>query len=80
MRSLRPLIEQEKRDLEVALKRTKDSAEWRRLFVILNEECGKLKSALGPHYGNKVMKKLAVTTLPPGYFPTFRRCLSPETK
>lgn len=40
MRSLRPLIEQEKRDLEVALKRTKDSSEWKRLFIILGYDEG----------------------------------------
>ena len=40
MRSLRPLIEQENRDIEVALKRTKDLSEWKRLFVILSYDEG----------------------------------------
>lgn len=40
MRSLRPLNEQERRDLEAALKRAKDSSEWKRLFVILSYDEG----------------------------------------
>jgi len=40
MRSLRPLIEEERRDLETALKRTKDCSEWKRLFVILSYDEG----------------------------------------
>lgn len=40
MRSLRPLIHQEKRDLEADLLKTKDLAEWKRLFVILNYDEG----------------------------------------
>ena len=40
MRSLRPLTEEERRGLEADLKRTKDSAEWKRLFVILSYDEG----------------------------------------
>jgi transposase len=40
MRSLRPLLPQEKKDLEASLLRTKDLAEWKRLFVILNYDEG----------------------------------------
>lgn len=40
MRSLRPLIDQEKTDLETSLLKTKDLAEWKRLFVILNYDEG----------------------------------------
>ena len=40
MSSFRPLIEDETRDLEVSLKKTKDSAEWKRLFVILSYDEG----------------------------------------
>ncbi len=40
MRSLRPLIHQEKKDLETRLSRTKDLAEWKRLCVILNYDEG----------------------------------------
>jgi transposase len=40
MRSLRLLTHQEKQDLETTLLRTKDLAEWRRLFVILNFDEG----------------------------------------
>jgi transposase len=40
MRSLRPLSEQEKRGLEADLKKTRDSAEWKRLFVILSYDEG----------------------------------------
>lgn len=35
MRSLRPLSQQERHDLEAALKRAKDSSEWKRLFILL---------------------------------------------
>jgi len=40
MRSLRPLVEEERRGLETELKRAKDSAEWKRLFVILSYDEG----------------------------------------
>lgn len=40
MRSLRPLTEEEKRRLEADLKKTRDSAEWKRLFVILSYDEG----------------------------------------
>ena len=40
MRSLRPLLEQERVDLEQALKHTKEVSEWRRLFVILSYDEG----------------------------------------
>jgi len=40
MRSLRPLTTEEKVGLEASLKRTKDLAEWRRLFVILSHDEG----------------------------------------
>lgn len=40
MRSLRPLTEQERHSLETALKRAKNSAEWKRLFVILSYDEG----------------------------------------
>ena len=40
MRSLRPLTLQEKKDLETSLLRTRDVAEWKRLFVILNYDEG----------------------------------------
>ena len=40
MRSLRFLTEQERRDLEAALKRAKDSSEWKRLFAILSYDEG----------------------------------------
>ena len=40
MRSLRLLTPQEKKDLETSLLKTKDLAEWKRLFVILNYDEG----------------------------------------
>lgn len=40
MRSLRPLTHQEKIELESTLLKTKDVAEWKRLFVILNYDEG----------------------------------------
>jgi transposase len=40
MRSLRPLTEEEKNRLEADLKKVKDSAEWKRLFVILSYDEG----------------------------------------
>ena len=40
MRSLRPLSEHERKDLEAALKRAKDAAEWKRVFVILSYDEG----------------------------------------
>lgn len=40
MRSLRSLSEQERKDLETALKRAKDSSEWKRIFVILSYDEG----------------------------------------
>lgn len=40
MRSLRPLTTEERNSLESDLKKTKDAAEWRRLFVILGYDEG----------------------------------------
>jgi transposase len=40
MRTLRPLTDQERMSLEADLKRTKDSAEWKRLFVLLSYDEG----------------------------------------
>ena len=40
MRSLRPLSEQERKDLERALKKAKDASEWKRVFVILTYDEG----------------------------------------
>ena len=40
MRSLRPLISAEKSSLESDLRKTKDAAEWKRLFVILGYDAG----------------------------------------
>ena len=40
MRSLRPLTEVEKSLLESDLRRTKDAAEWKRLFIILSYNDG----------------------------------------
>lgn len=40
MRSLRPLTIEERAELETDLKKTKDLAEWRRLFVILSYDEG----------------------------------------
>jgi hypothetical protein len=40
MRSLRPLSEEERLTLEADLKKAKDSAEWKRLFVILSYDEG----------------------------------------
>ena len=40
MRSLRPLIEDEKRKLEADLKQTKDASEWKRIFVIISYDEG----------------------------------------
>lgn len=40
MRSLRPLTEEERHGLEANLKKTRDSAEWKRLFVILSYDEG----------------------------------------
>jgi transposase len=40
MRSLRPLTEEEKSLLESDLRRTKDAAEWKRLFIILSYNDG----------------------------------------
>ena len=40
MRSLRPLIDDEKRKLEADLKQTKDASEWKRIFVIISYDEG----------------------------------------
>jgi hypothetical protein len=40
MRSLRPLIPTERSSLESDLRKTKDAAEWKRLFVILGYDEG----------------------------------------
>lgn len=40
MRTLRPLTEEERSDLEKSLKQTKDAAEWKRVFVILSYDDG----------------------------------------
>jgi len=40
MRSLRPLISAERSSLEFDLRKTKDAAEWKRLFVILGYDEG----------------------------------------
>ncbi|MBS0584800.1 MAG: IS630 family transposase [Verrucomicrobia bacterium] len=40
MRSLRPLSDQERQELEACLKRAKDAAEWRRIFAILSYDEG----------------------------------------
>ncbi len=40
MRSLRPLTDQEREDLEKRLKQAKDSSEWKRLFVLLSYDEG----------------------------------------
>lgn len=40
MRTLRPLSEQERSFLEFELKKAKDAAEWKRLFVLLNYDDG----------------------------------------
>lgn len=40
MRSLRPLSEKERNDLEAALKQSKNLAEWRRIFVLLSYDEG----------------------------------------
>jgi transposase len=40
MRSLRPLTEEEKKGLEANLKKTRDSSDWKRIFVILSYDEG----------------------------------------
>jgi hypothetical protein len=40
MRSLRPLIATERSSLESNLRKTKNAAEWKRLFVILGYDAG----------------------------------------
>lgn len=40
MRTLRPLTEEERSDLEKSLKQTRDAADWKRVFVILSYDDG----------------------------------------
>lgn len=49
MRSLRPLTTNERSSLECDLKKTKDAAEWKRLFVILGFDEGQSIDELALH-------------------------------